>query len=79
MQGAARRTRLVMMIGNLMLSSKIACESTQMIASMMVDARSFCSQDVSPSTKDWLELSSVTSSHTCDAMMILMTMMRWKM
>ena len=61
---AARRTWLVMMHGNLLLSSNITCKSTQRIASKMVAPRSLFSHSVSPSTKVWFELPSVTSSHT---------------
>ena len=60
--------------------NKIACRSIQEAASMIVAKRSLFSHSVSPSTKDSFEIyPSMTSSHTCDARMTLMTMMKWKM
>ena len=63
-----------MMLGHLVLRSKITCKSAQRVASTMVAKRSLFSHAVSPSTKDWFGLSFVISSQVCDAMMILRTM-----
>ena len=75
LRGAARRTRLVTMLGNLVSRNKIPCRSNQRIASAMVTHWLRSWHTVSPNTKDRFELSLV-SRHTCDAMTTLKKMMR---